>query len=474
MNKLKLFLSNFIIYGLGGTVSKIIPLIMLPIITRIIPTTEYFGLSDMSTTIVSLCSALAIMGMYDAMFRMFFEKGDESYQKDICSTAFLFTFFTSILIFAIMLILKNFLAEQFFNNAEYSYVIYITAMATLVGATNSILSAPTRMQNKRGIYLVTNILSPLLSYSVAIPLLLNGYYVIALPLSGLISVAVMEVVFLILNRKWFSFKRFHFVYLKQLMKIALPLLPNFIIYWVFDSCDKLMITNMLGLDYEGVYSVGSKLGHVSQLIYTAFSGGWQFFAFSVMREENQVETNTKIFEYLGAISFICSMLVFALSSPIFKLLFDDQYYSGYIVAPYLFLSPLLLMLFQVACNQFLVIKKTWPNMLILSLGMVVNIVLNLLLIPIMGIEGASIATLTGYVISVVLVVLILWRMKLMKISLRLTLIFFIMIGYVVLWRFLIMDILWLSVLVAVACGIVIVFLYRKDIKKLFKKHSATE
>lgn len=74
--KAKLFIENFIVYGLGGVISKLIPLIMLPIITRLMPDTSYFGISDMSNTVVSFGSALAVIGMYDAMYRMFFEKED--------------------------------------------------------------------------------------------------------------------------------------------------------------------------------------------------------------------------------------------------------------------------------------------------------------------------------------------------------------------------------------------------------------
>ena len=37
----------------------------------------------------------------------------------------------------------------------------------------------------------------------------------------------------------------------------------------------------------------------------------------------------------------------------------------------------------IACNQFLVVKQTWPNMLILSGGALANIAINYLLIPIL-------------------------------------------------------------------------------------------
>lgn len=224
------------------------------------------------------------------MYRMFFEKDDEQYKKTICSTALCFTIITSLIVFFIMILARNYIAQYFFSDRQYAYVVYLSAMATLVGATNSIIAAPTRMQNKRKVFLVTNTLSPLLSYSISVPMLLAGHYVIALPLAAVISGVTMEVAFGIMNREWFDPRRFDFKLLKELLAIAIPLLPNFLIYWVFNSCDKVMITNMIGIGAAGIYSVGSKLGHASQLIYTAFAGGWQYFAFSTMKDDDQIES----------------------------------------------------------------------------------------------------------------------------------------------------------------------------------------
>lgn len=196
MNKIKLFLENFLVYGVGGIISRIIPFIMIPIITRLMPNTEYYGISDLSNAIVNIGNALAVMGMYDAGYRMFFEKDDKQFKKSVCSTALIFTVFTSIIIFIIMLVNREWMAQIFFGNRKYSYIIYLSAVATLVSATNSIVSMPTRMQNKKKIFLVVNTISPIISYTVAIPLLLSGYYVVALPLAVVISGITMEIIFL--------------------------------------------------------------------------------------------------------------------------------------------------------------------------------------------------------------------------------------------------------------------------------------
>lgn len=468
MNKLKLFLENFLVYGIGGIISKLVPLVMVPIVTDIMPNTDYFGISDLSNTVVQFASAIAVMGMYDAMYRLFFEKDEEEYKMKVCSTTLVFTFISSIVVFIIMLILKNVIAQYFFSNRKYSYVVYLSAMAMLVGSTNSIISAPTRMQNKRKIFLVTNTISPLLSYSISIPMLFAGHYVIALPLAAVISGVSMEISFGIMNRQWFTPKLYDRKILKELLKIAIPLLPNFLIYWVFNSCDKVMITNMIGIGAAGIYSVGSKLGHASQLIYTAFAGGWQFFAFSTMKEDNQVKSNSKIFEYLGIISFIATLFVCAWSYGIFKLLFKKDYLDGFIVAPYLFLAPLLQMLFQVAANQFLVVKKTWPNVFILSSGAIINLAINYCLIPVLGIEGASIATLLGYVVSVIICLIVLYKMELIVVSSRFIIASIIMSCFMISWRLFFCNLIFVGTVIAIFIAIVLLLLYLEDIIKFVK------
>lgn len=469
MGRFKLFLENILVYGVGGVISKAVPLLMLPVITRLMPDTFYFGLNDISTTVVSFGSAIAVMGMYDAMFRLFFDKDDEDYRKIICSTTLAFTAFMSVIVFGILILFRGFFSEVFFSDRKFANLLVLSAMSILIGGTNSIVSAPTRMQNKRKVFLITNTLSPVISYAISIPLLVKGLYVIALPLASVISALTIEVIFIVLNRNWFTVRRIDFSYLKPLLTIAIPLFPNFLVYWVFNSCDRLMISQMLGMDYNGIYAIGGKVGQVSQLIYTAFAGGWQFFAFSTMKDKDQVEMTSHIFEYLAAVTFGAGMLMAACSKTIFRILFTGDYVEGYTVAPYLFLAPLLLMLFQVIVNQFIVIKKTWYNLLALVIGALSNVVINYLLIPVIGIEGAAIGTLIGYIISILITAIVLSKMKLLKISFRFYLMLVMMVGYCFVWRFVMRELLVIPLLIAVLMLVGYCYLFKEDMKRLRKK-----
>lgn len=182
-----------------------------------------------------------------------------------------------------------------------------------------------------------------------------------------------------------------------------------------------MISNMLGMDQVGIYSIGARVASISQFIYAAFAGGWQYFAFSTMKDSDQVSLNSRVFEILGIISILTLFGISFFDDFIFNTLFTGEYTKGVIVFPYLFISPLLLMLFQVAGNQFLVVKKSYIITGSLLVGASLNILLNFILIKIYGVKGAALSTLLGYFISLLIIMIVTKKQLLMVYSKKLIL-----------------------------------------------------
>ena len=108
-------------------------------------------------------------------------------------------------------------------------------------------------------------------------------------------------------------------------------------------------------------------------------------------------------------------------------------------------------------------------MLILSGGALVNVVLNFVLIPILGIEGAAIATLIGYVVSDVVCVLVLYKMKLIVLSGKFYAAVFAMLAFFVVWRFFFASATIVGTLAAIVFTAVIFLLYSKECIGLLKK-----
>lgn len=465
----KLFLENFFVYGLGGMISKLIPMIMLPILTRLYPNSEYIGLNDLSQTFISFAQALAICGMYDAMFRLFFDYKENLEQKRVSSTALIFVSCTSIVLSIVFYLLRTEIAILYFGDVKYESLVIITIIGFLLSSTNQIISAPTRIQNKRKIFLIANIVSSLLSYTIAIPLIMQGYYITAIPVAYMVAVITVEIVFYILNKDFFEIHCFDKTIIRDLLIIGLPLLPNFLIYWVYNSADRIMISRLIDNEATGVYSVAAKIGHISNLIYTAFAGGWQYFAYSTMHDDDQIQLKSNIYEYLAVISYAATVLLIVMAKKGFGILFPEEYLQGFLVAPYLFLSPLMLMLYQIIANQFTIVKKTYMNLLSLSVGAMVNIALNYCLIRQIGIEGAAIATLVGYILSNLFCLFILRRMNLILINCNVMITSVLFLAFFLIWRLIISQSNIYTLLAAIVLELVYGFLYRKQIIQVIYK-----
>ncbi|NME35813.1 MULTISPECIES: oligosaccharide flippase family protein [Fusobacterium] len=465
--KLKLFLENFLFYGGLSMLQKALPFITLPIITRLLKDPTSYGIADMFNLIISFGSAIAVLGIYDAVFREFFEdKENREYQKRVTATGLNIVLISGTIIMISIILCSTLISKILFKSYQYKNLVILSAIGILISTLNSLIISPTRMRNQRKIFFITGITFPILGFIITYVLIRLGYTYEAL-IYGTIGMSLISlIIFYILNKKDFSLKIFDKKIAKELFRIGLPLVPTFLIYWIFHSMDRVMINRMLNGSELGIYSVGAKVSSVSQLIYTAFAGGWSYFSFSTMKDKNQVEINSKVFEYLGIISFFVYILAQPFIKPVFNIFFEGEYIRGQEVFSFLFLSPLILMLFQTVGNQVIIIKKSYLSTLSLIIGAILNIILNFIFIKSHGIFGAAFSTLNSYMVSVVIMCIVCYKNKLFVISKRfLSVVILLLIGIYL--NFFFKECVYYKIVYTIDF-ILIVILYFKDLKLLLK------
>ena len=124
-SKIKLFLENFLFYGILSILHKVLPFVTLPLITKLLPDSSSYGIADMFNLIVSFGSAVGILGIYDAMFREYFEdKEDKLYSKRVISTGLNIVLVSSTVIFILFFILINLFAIYFHLLKRFKKSIY--------------------------------------------------------------------------------------------------------------------------------------------------------------------------------------------------------------------------------------------------------------------------------------------------------------------------------------------------------------
>lgn len=421
MNKRKLLAENFIVYGIGTVLCNLIPFIMIPILVRIMPNSSYYmGINDLINSLISLVSVFGLMGMYDALFRLFFDykEDDFEHQKQVCSTTLTITLFFSSICMVGLFLFREWISEFFFESNKLTYLVVICAISVVLNNVKNIVMTPTRMLNQRKVYVIGSTILPLISYLVALGMVLEGGYLIALPMGALISMIMGIIYFGIINRHYFSYQFLNLSMIKPLLAIGVPLFPTFVIFWVYSSCDKIMIVRMLGVNANGTYAVANKLATISQLLTSAFAGGWSYYNFATIEDERRVLDFSKIIEYFFALGVLAFCICRLSGDFVMELLFTSQYKDTGSAFSYLFVAPIIYMIYQLMGSQFLLIKKTIYNSFIAASGVIFNIILNYVWIKQIGVLGASVATVTSYLIIMLIAAVALKKREMIVLRIR--------------------------------------------------------
>jgi O-antigen/teichoic acid export membrane protein len=166
-----------------------------------------------------------------------------------------------------------------------------------------------------------------------------------------------------------------------------------------------MVTYFLGLRSVGVYSAACSIGNLIQL----FVSSLQLILLpelSKLFDENKMD-EVRIYmshslRYFLLISIPAVFGLSALAKPLLGILTTEDFLSGWVVIPIIAFSGLLAGIFQIFVNTMLLVKQTKTATYINIVAAVSNVLINLLLIPSVGIVGASLSTLFSYFLMAVL------------------------------------------------------------------------
>ena len=195
-----------------------------------------------------------------------------------------------------------------------------------------------------------------------------------------------------------------FTYMKDYLQFSLPLTPTALIRWVTESSDRYLVTYFLGLGSVGVYSAACSIGNLIQLLVSPL----QLILLpeiSKLFDENKIDkVRTYMSHSLRYFLLITIPAVFgisALAKPLLGVFTTQDFLSGWFVIPIIAFSGLLAGIFQIFVNIMFLVKETKSITYINIVAAASNVLLNLLLIPSIGIGGAALSTLISYFLMIV-------------------------------------------------------------------------
>lgn len=394
MNRYKKLLFDTLILGLGTFGSKLLVFLLMPLYTALLSTDQY-GTAELITSTANLVIPLACVGITNGVFRFAADRAHE--KKEVFSSGLVLLLGGTLVFLALSPLLS---LIDYFDEYTFLIVLYVV-FANLQALCAQFVRAIDRVR----LFAVQGILNTLLTigfnllFLIVFDLGVTGYV-----LSVIVGNLITTIFLVIAAKLWrvFSFRSVKKPLVKEMLFYSLPLIPTTVCWLITDLSDRYMVTWFCGSAENGIYSAAYKIPTVVNLISSIFMQAWQFSAVASSSDEGVCQRfYTTVFKgFLSMIAIGSAVLILA-SRFLTGLLLNVSYFEAWRYMPTLLCAAAIESIVSFLATVYMVRKKSMHSFLTAMLGTVLNVLLNLLLIPRMGALGAAIATLCGYLIVLI-------------------------------------------------------------------------
>lgn len=388
--------------------AQMLGLITFPILTRVL-TKEQYGILGLVTTTMLFAVAIAKAGLSEAIIRFYKECSEVPdklvvFSSTVVTRGLILALFTALA----YLIIFPVIIRGLRINDKYIVCFMIMGIYLFVRPLNIIVLNFLKVTGKTIFLNVINLIEKVISVALSLSLLtfifheIYGYFI------GVILSELILSIFLFL---WFfkNYKVVPSVVSKKLtlrfLKFGLPLLVSELCFLLLSYADRYMILAYIGEAALGVYSVGYNLAmYIANIIVTAIS--YAIVPMYVEIYESKGKEKTE--EFLKTCTHYIFILIipicfgyFAISKNLFITLASEKYAVAATFSPIILIASFLLAMNSIFNAGLYLKKRTDIILLIMLFGIIINIGLNVLLLPNFGIMGAAIATLVACLITTI-------------------------------------------------------------------------
>ena len=395
MSREKNLLKNTVIITIGKICTQLITFFLLPVYTALLSTEEY-GTVDLLNTLVSLCIPIVTFQIEQALFRHLIDnRNNEDEIKNTITTTLVTITVQSILYLLIFICISPLI------NNQYKYYLATNVIACIFSSIMLQISRGLGDNKKYAIgSFITALTTVLLNVLFIVGFKWGAYGMLTATLIGNIACSIY--IFIAKKvYKYLKFKLYSSELLKKLWKYSLPLIPNAISWWIFNSSDRIIVSSILGIGDNGILSAAYKFSSVYITIYNIFNMTWTESASLHINDKDNNQFFSKIVDTtLRLFTVICFGIITCMPF-IFPIMINEKFGQAYNQIPILMLSSLFNVVVGLVSVIYIAKKDTKAVAKTSILAAIINIVVNLGLIKFVGLYAASISTLVAYFIMAI-------------------------------------------------------------------------
>ena len=381
-----------IVYMIGNMSSKILQMLILPMITAVLATSEY-GYYDLVITTISLITPVVTMQIIEGMFRFLFNASDEEKRKTVSTvTAFLIVGITVLagVIFIVQLAVPV---------VQYPWLIFFNYVSSIIF---SYMQKLARCQQKNKVFAASGVINTsVMLLTQIIALLVFHMHVDGMLLANAVSymVAASYIAFFIDVKQWLWCGGINKQTLLTLLKYSIPLVPNSVAWWIVASSDRYVISFFMGTASNGIYSIAGKFSQLLTFVTNVFQLAWQESAIMEENSEARDKFYTETFNSYMRLLLGGYLIAIPLIKIIIPVLLTDNYQIGYLYNPILLMGAVFSAFSQFYGSAYLVFKKTSGAFTTTVITAIINLLIGMGLIPYIGLFAPALGTAISFMVQ---------------------------------------------------------------------------
>tara|TARA_Y100000590_G_scaffold141270_3_gene162062 strand:- start:5599 stop:6855 length:1257 start_codon:yes stop_codon:yes gene_type:complete len=397
LNQLTKIINQLFGYGFSQLVVILLPIILLPILTRTLTIVEFADYS-IYKTVLALSTPLISFSLSTYLLKNFYSILKNEVNKFLINSSF-YSLFITIIFIIISYILSNPI-QEILKIDDFGVLMY-AFVNTFLFAIHTLFLTVYRANSNIKQFFITNFIVVLITI---LGVLLISYFeyinlrlvLLTHSVSYLISILLGLLFFIKIKKDDISFDQ---TLIKNFIQFSIPLVLYSVFTQLYTGTDRMIINFFLSKSDLAIYAATFQIAFGVSAMGSVLQLAWTPYLFKKMSNTNKIDFQTiQIIASIIVFMIFFSLAYYLLFPTLMKIFLPEQYFGGSNIFIWFIMAGFVQVLYWII-NPFLIIYEKRSYLLYIAIvAASINIVLNLIFTK-NGIEYAAIIYFTTWIIQ---------------------------------------------------------------------------
>lgn len=384
-------IKNTAIYAIGDIIPKLLSFVVFPVLTSYLSPADY-GIVNYVNTFNLFFSIIGLLCLNTYYLVYYYRQSTEADKRNLLGNLSIFILGLNFILSVIVCISGAYFPNLLSDKITFYPYLFIGIVTNFFNLMMILPSALYRLKEKPLPLTILNVLRGVLTTVLTVVLVVYFEFTAEGVLySTMFITIVFGVVFLLITIRNMNFA-FNLSQIYKALLFSLPLLPGSIAYYLLSMSDRFFIERYLDLTQLGIYSTASTLAMILNILaYGAYKAFEPYF-FKIYGKEGFSEKFYKIQNYYGALILMGSMGITIFAQDFFRLFASEYYQTVYWYVPLVELGVVFSSFSMLYSTVITASGKTKINSMNTIIGGIVSCVINIVLLPQIGLFASCCAS----------------------------------------------------------------------------------